>query len=133
VERGRELHFPEKGESLEERILNWIRMLGPANVFGWIRDIALAVEELESLGIYHADLAFRNTIKVAQRSLDVFKVIDFDKAFKVFPTEAEDRVFEFTRQLLDFWLRFDGSDSNLMQEKSDSEGSRMHSATYNER
>jgi hypothetical protein len=81
-------------------------MLGPANVFGWIRDIALAIEELESLGIYHADLAFRNTIKVTQRNQNVFKLIDFDKAFKVYPTESKDKAFESTKNLLNFWLRF---------------------------
>jgi hypothetical protein len=84
-------------------------MLGPANVFGWIRDIAKAIEELESLGIYHADLRFRNTIKVTQRDQDIFKVIDFDKAFKVFSTEAGDKVFEFTKKMLKFWLRFNGA------------------------
>jgi hypothetical protein len=39
-------------------------MLGPAYVFGWIRDVALGVEELEGMGIYHADLWFRNTKKM---------------------------------------------------------------------
>jgi hypothetical protein len=40
-------------------------------------------------------------------------VIDFDKAFKVFPTEAKDKAFESTKNLLDYWLRFkfDGTDS----------------------
>jgi glucan biosynthesis protein len=81
-------------------------MLGPANVFGWIIDIALAIEELEKLGIYHADLWFRNTIKVTQINQDRFKVIDFDKAFKVFPTEEKDKAFESTKNLLDHWIRF---------------------------
>jgi hypothetical protein len=89
-------------------------MLGPAHVFGWIIDIALGVEELENLGIYHADLGIRNTIKIAVDANEcLFKVIDFDKAFKVFPTEAKDKAFESTKNLLDHWLRFkfDGTDS----------------------
>jgi RIO-like serine/threonine protein kinase len=89
-------------------------MLGPAHVFGWIRDIALGVEELESLGIYHADLKFRNTIRiVVDENECLFKVIDFDKVFKVISTEAKDKAFESTNNLLDYWLRFkfDGTDS----------------------
>jgi hypothetical protein len=83
-------------------------MLGPAHVFGWIRDIALGVEELERLGIYHADLWFRNTIRIVTDENECsFKVIKFDKAFKVFPTEAKDKAFESTENLLDHWLRFE--------------------------
>jgi RIO-like serine/threonine protein kinase len=89
-------------------------MLGPAHVFGWIRNIALGVEELESLGIYHADLNFRNTIRIVVDANECsFKIIDFDKAFKVFQTEAKGKAFESTKNLLDHWLRFkfDGKDS----------------------
>jgi hypothetical protein len=72
-------------------------MLGPAHVFGWIRDIALGVEELESLQIYHADLKISNTIKIVVEENECsFKIIDFDKAFKVFPTESKDKAFEST-------------------------------------
>jgi hypothetical protein len=118
-------------------------MLGPSHVFGWIRDIALGVEELESLGIYHADLWFRNTIRiVVDENECLFKVIDFDKAFKVFPTEAKDKTFESTKNLLDHWLRFkfDGTDSKPPMDEievSDSEGnnrtSTVTSTFYNER
>jgi hypothetical protein len=94
-------------------MLDWIWMLGPAHVFGWIRDVALGVEELEELGIYHADLWFRNTKKMINMGEFFFKIIDFDKAFKVFPTEAKDKAFESTKNLIDHWLRFkfDGKDS----------------------
>jgi hypothetical protein len=118
-------------------------MLGPSHVFGWIKDIALGLLELESLGIYHADLWFRNTIKiVADENGCSFKIIDFDKAFKVFPTETKDKAFESTKNLLDHWLRFkfDGTDSKPPLDEievSDSEGnSRTKTATstfYNER
>jgi predicted Ser/Thr protein kinase len=89
-------------------------MLGPAHVFGWIRDIALGVEELESLGIYHADLWISNTIRIIVEENELsFKIIDFDKAFKVFPTEAKDKAFESTKNLLKYWLsfKFDGVES----------------------
>jgi hypothetical protein len=89
-------------------------MLGPAHVFGWIRDITLGVEELESLGIYHADLWIKNTIRISvDENESSFKIIDFDKAFKVFQTEAIDKALESTKNMLDYWLRFkfDGTDS----------------------
>jgi hypothetical protein len=89
-------------------------MLGPAHVFGWIRDIALGVEELEGLGVYHADLKISNTIRIVVDANECsFKIIDFDKAFKVIPIEAKDKAFESTKNLLDHWLRFkfDGVDS----------------------
>jgi hypothetical protein len=118
-------------------------MLGPSHVFEWIKDIAFGIEELESLGIYHADLWFRNTIKiVADENGCSFKIIDFDKAFKVFPIETKDKAFESTKNLLDHWLRFkfDGKDSKPPMEEievSDSEGnSRIKTVTdtfYDER
>jgi hypothetical protein len=118
-------------------------MLGPANVFGWIRDIALGVEELERLGIYHADLGIRNTIRIVTYENECsLKMIKFDKAFKVVPTEAKDKAFESTKNLLDHWLRFnfDGTNSKPPLdeiEMSYSEGnSRAKTATstfYNER
>jgi hypothetical protein len=118
-------------------------MLGPSHVFGWIRDIALGVEELESLGIYHADLEIRNIIRiVADENGCSFKIIDFDKAFKVFPTETKDKTFESTKNLIDHWLRFrfDGTDSKPPMDEievSDSEGNSktrtVTSTFYNER
>jgi tRNA A-37 threonylcarbamoyl transferase component Bud32 len=63
--------------------LHWIWFLGIEYVFKWIIDIAIGIAELEELGIYHADLAFRNTIRVSRDGWSAFKIIDFDKAFKV--------------------------------------------------
>jgi hypothetical protein len=118
-------------------------MLGPAHVFGWIRDIALGVEELENLGIYHADLWFRNTIRIIVEENECsFKIIDFDKAFKVFPTEGKDKAFESTKNLLDHWLRFkfDGVESkpplDEMEVNDSEENSRTSTVTstvYDER
>jgi hypothetical protein len=95
------------------------------------------------LGIYHADLWIRNTIRIfADENECAFKIIDFDKAFKVFPTEAKDKTFESTKNLLDHWLRFkfDGKESMLQKDEielNDSEGnSRTKTVTstfYNER
>jgi hypothetical protein len=41
-----------------------------------------------------------------------FKIIDFDKAFKVFPTEEKDKILESTKNLLDHWLRFEFDGKN---------------------
>ena len=80
--------------------------MGPIHVLRWITDIALGICELEKLGIYHADLYFRNTIKVSKGNAFCFKIIDFDKAFKVHQTEKKDEGYQCTRDLFDFWLRF---------------------------
>jgi hypothetical protein len=68
----------------------------------------LSIAELEQLGIYHADFAFRNTIRVVREynPQGTFKIIDFDKAFKVFETAPNDKVFTFTEKILDYWLKF---------------------------
>jgi hypothetical protein len=50
-------------------------------------------------------LAFRNTIKVPSE-LPRFKIIDFDKSFKVVPTEEKDEAYNSTKDILDFWLKF---------------------------
>jgi tRNA A-37 threonylcarbamoyl transferase component Bud32 len=63
----------------------------------WITNIAIGIAELEELGIYHADLALRNTIRVTRGEWSAFKIIDFDKAFKVIQTEKNDKAFECTR------------------------------------
>jgi tRNA A-37 threonylcarbamoyl transferase component Bud32 len=74
-------------------------------LFRWIRDIALGVAELEEVGIYHADLALRNTIRVTHGKWSAFKIIDFDRAFKVMRTVDKDKAFELVKQLFDFWLK----------------------------
>jgi hypothetical protein len=61
---------------------------------------------LEELGIYHADLAIRNTIRVSREGWFAFKIIDFDKAFKVIKSEENDKAYECTLELIDFWLKF---------------------------
>jgi hypothetical protein len=57
------------------------------------------------MGIYHSDLAIRNTITVSFGALSAFKIIDFDKAFKVVKSvKGKDIAFECTEKLFDFWL-----------------------------
>ena len=80
--------------------------MGPIHIYKWIIHIALGINELEDLGIYHADLFFRNTIKVTKGNKFSFKIIDFDKAFKINKTQKKDKTFECTQNLFDFWLRF---------------------------
>jgi hypothetical protein len=86
--------------------------LGKDYVFKWIIEIAIGIAELEEIGIYHADLQLRNTIRVTRGVWNTFKIIDFDKAFKVVQTHDKDIAFESTKDLIDFWLRsnFDGED-----------------------
>jgi tRNA A-37 threonylcarbamoyl transferase component Bud32 len=66
--------------------LRWIWFLGIEYVFKWIYEIAEGIGELEGLGIYHIDLALRNTIKVTRNGWSTFKIIDFDMAFKIVKT-----------------------------------------------
>jgi hypothetical protein len=40
--------------------------------------VAQAIIDIESLGIYNADIMFRNTIKAND---GLFKMIDFDRAY----------------------------------------------------
>jgi tRNA A-37 threonylcarbamoyl transferase component Bud32 len=79
--------------------------LGEDYVMKWIANIAIGIAELEELGIYHADLALRNTIRVTLGERSVFKIIDFDYAFKVMRTEEKDKAFDCANRLLDFWLK----------------------------
>jgi|LakMenEpi03Aug12_release.lakeMendotaPanAssembly.Ray.scaffolds.fasta_scaffold3459126_1 hypothetical protein len=34
----------------------------------------------------------------------IFKIIDFDYAFKVFPTERSDESYESTKEIVSYWL-----------------------------
>jgi hypothetical protein len=43
---------------------------------------------------------------------DIFKIIDFDNAFKVFPTSSNDKAFKYTEEILDFWLKFRFDEDN---------------------
>lgn len=52
----------------------------------WIICLVDGILELQEFGLFHADLAFRNTISVPSSnnpSDSVYKLIDFDYAFKV--------------------------------------------------
>jgi hypothetical protein len=77
-------------------------------VFSWICCVVVGILELQQLGIFHPDLAFRNTIKVDTiRDGWVFKIIDFDYAFKVAECKYEPRkgaLLATTRAIITFWL-----------------------------
>lgn len=79
--------------------------MGKEHIFKWIADTAEGIAELEQMGIYHADLTLRNTIRISRRGgWSTFKIIDFDWAFKVIQTEENDKAFECTKELIQFWL-----------------------------
>ena len=61
------------------------------------------------LGIFHADLEFRNTIQLEEGNelrKFTYKIIDFDYAFKVVEREGEKHpsLFRHTREILTFWI-----------------------------
>ena len=51
-------------------------------------------------------MAFRNTILVERNQWTSFKIIDFDKAFLVGKEVLHEKAYEYTEELLDFWLKF---------------------------
>jgi hypothetical protein len=58
-------------------------------------------------------LAFRNTIRISRNVWSIFKIIDFDTAFKVIKTGEKDQAYECTKDLIDFWLRFTFNDDKV--------------------
>ena len=66
--------------------------------------------DLQELGIFHADLEFRNTIKLERGNGGfIYKIIDFDWAFKVggSPKEKHLSLLSHTKAILKFWLNSD--------------------------
>jgi tRNA A-37 threonylcarbamoyl transferase component Bud32 len=97
VEKGDAVDCPFLIDDLYAKTLHWILLLGRKYVMKWITNIAIGIAELEELGIYHADLAFRNTIRVTHGEWSAFKIIDFNRAFKVIQTKEKDKSFECTK------------------------------------
>jgi hypothetical protein len=62
---------------------------------------------LEELGIYHADLAFRNTIQIIKGGIVYVKVIDFDIAFLYKDTPYSTRAYQTTIESFRHWILFD--------------------------
>ena len=76
-------------------------------MFRWISCLVNGILELQRLGIFHADLEFRNTIQLEEGGRKVYKIIDFDWAFKVKRGEEEEEhlsLFEHTKKIIRFWL-----------------------------
>jgi hypothetical protein len=89
----------------------YVRLLwrgGKREVFSWISSVVVGILELQRLGLFHSDLTFRNTIKTqANGEEQVFKVIDFDYAFKVATSEYEpqkEALLATTRAIILFWF-----------------------------
>ena len=77
----------------------------------WLTCFIKGVIELQEYGIFHADLLFRNTIKVQS----IYKIIDFDISFKVIKNKdnTNDLALEKTKEVIRFWL---GLDSHFDQQ-----------------
>ena len=73
----------------------------------WISCLMNGIIELQRLGIVHADLEFRNTIQLEEGGRTIYKIIDFDWAFKVRKLKEEEKhlsLFEHTKKIIRFWL-----------------------------
>ena len=57
------------------------------------------VNELQALGIFHADLCFRNVLSFRKEEHRVYKIIDFDYCFKVRQTDNDEKLFCLTRNI----------------------------------
>ena len=75
-------------------------------MFRWTSCLVNGILELQRLGIFHADLEFRNTIQLEEGGRKVYKIIDFDWAFKVRggKEEKHQSLFEHTKKIIRFWL-----------------------------
>jgi hypothetical protein len=77
-------------------------------MLSWIFHMVKGILELQQLGLFHPNLILRNTVKIETGSENsVFKIIDFDYAFKVMKREDEPRggiLFKATRAIIVFWL-----------------------------
>ena len=65
---------------------------------------------MQGMGIFHADLELRNTIKLEKRSGEItYKIIDFDRTFKIrgIPSEKHTSLLEHTKAIIKFWINSD--------------------------
>ena len=82
--------FLEKGEEAfvlkSNDASDYIQILrkdGKEEMALWLICLLGGIMELQRVGIFHADLQFRNTIRVTAIGGRVYKIIDMDWAFKV--------------------------------------------------
>lgn len=127
----------EKGEpefilpQLQQSNHNYVTLLlkakapkeGSAELLLWLECFVNAIIQLEIAGIYHEDLNFRNTIKIVVKNSNdrdekeklkqyLYKLIDFNYAFKVCYTVAEeeskcpylDELKSNTEKIIELWL-----------------------------
>jgi hypothetical protein len=89
---------------------------GKKAVLGWVSSVVVGILELQDLGLFHSDIDFRNTIRVPGHGEGetksygeewVFKIIDFDYAFKVAKCQGGPReraLLDATKAVIVFWL-----------------------------
>lgn len=82
VEEGLASFIPDHSQNPSD-IFYLLLQQGPAQVLNWIRCFVKGILELQHAGIFHADLCLRNTIQREEKGRTVYKIIDFDYAFKV--------------------------------------------------
>ena len=87
--------------------MEYFRREGKRSLFKWLSCLVKGVLELQEIGIFHADLEFRNTIKLERGNGELtYKIIDFDWAFKIGenPEEKYPSLLNHTKAILRFWL-----------------------------
>ena len=80
--------------------------MGKNQLLRWISCLIKGIIELQRLGIFHADLEFRNTIQLEEGEETIYKIIDFDWAFKVRGGKDLNHLslFKYTQKIIRFWL-----------------------------
>ena len=86
-------------------------------ILQWLVCLIQGILELQNSGIFHADLQFRNTIQVKdEHNSEVFKIIDFDYAFKVNNKgDPKENSLQKTKDLVKFWLNEKGLDLKMLK------------------
>ena len=77
----------------------------------WLTCLIRGILELQKLGIIHADLEFRNTIRVKGEDGWTYKIIDFDLSFMVKEGHSilNSMLFDNTKKMIRLWLSLDSS------------------------
>ena len=109
LEEGME-DYANLNKSSEKQYIKYFISKGKKELFTWLSCLIKGVLELQGMGIFHADLELRNTIKLEKRSGEItYKIIDFDRTFKIrgIPSERHTSLLEHTKAIIKFWINSD--------------------------